>query len=161
MIDIMECDFWKEGWMKYEMKVSCEAHVRSHTTLCYKSIATPNHLITVIINFLTNPCYIINVDWFSLGWSKKNWKKKIKWLTQKCKNSFGTFKLFRYTEKWFFIFIHHPIEVAQNKVKNKTDELGINGPISWTRRVQNASKNQYRYAHQSRITYPSLLCDTL
>ena len=33
--------------------------------------------------------------------------------------------------------------------------------ISRTRRTQNISKNQYRYPHQSRITLPSLLWDTL
>ena len=45
--------------------------------------------------------------------------------------------------------------------KIKIDELDINVPISWTHRIQNTSKNSYLYAHQSRITYQSLLWDTL
>ena len=37
----------------------------------------------------------------------------------------------------------------------------MNAPISWTRRIQNVSKNQNLYPHQSRITLPTLLWDTL
>ena len=36
-----------------------------------------------------------------------------------------------------------------------------NGSISWTHRIQNTSKNPNLYPHQSRITYHSLLWDTL
>ena len=34
-------------------------------------------------------------------------------------------------------------------------------PISWTRRIQNISKNQNLYPHQSRITYQPMLWDIL
>ena len=40
-------------------------------------------------------------------------------------------------------------------------EIGINAPLSWTSRIQNTSKNYNLYPHQSRITYHSLLWDTL
>ena len=47
-------------------------------------------------------------------------------------------------------------------IKNiQTDELDINAPLSWTGRIQNSSKNPNLYPHQSRITYHSLLRDTL
>ena len=49
------------------------------------------------------------------------------------------------------------VEGTQHEKKIKIDELGINVPISCTRRIQNTSKNPYLYAHQSRITYQSLL----
>ena len=42
-----------------------------------------------------------------------------------------------------------------------TKFLSVNGPISWTCRTQNISKNQNIYPHQSRITFQSLLWDTL
>ena len=45
--------------------------------------------------------------------------------------------------------------------KIQTEELGINAPLSWTSRIQNTSKNPILYPHQSRITYHSLLWDTL
>ena len=35
----------------------------------------------LIIKISTHLCYIINVDWFSWGWSKKKFEKKSKWLT--------------------------------------------------------------------------------
>ena len=63
----------------------------------------------------------------------------------------------------YFIGFWHPFSWklwrARNIKKIKIDELGINVPISWTRRSQNTSKNPYLYAHQSRITYQSLLWD--
>jgi hypothetical protein len=43
----------------------------------------------------------------------------------------------------------------------KTDELGINSPISWTSRTQNISKNLNIYPHESRITLFTFLWDTL
>ena len=43
----------------------------------------------------------------------------------------------------------------------KTDELGINVPISWTRRTQNISKNENVCLYQSRITLFTLIWDTL
>ena len=43
----------------------------------------------------------------------------------------------------------------------KTDELGINGSISWTCRIQNISKNQNLYLRQSQITLFTLPWDTL
>ena len=49
--------------------------------VCLISLHPPCFLleISVIIKILKNPCYPINVDWFSLGWSKKKiffWKIK-------------------------------------------------------------------------------------
>ena len=44
---------------------------------------------------------------------------------------------------------------------NKTDDWNINGHLSWKRRIQNISKNQNLYPHQSRITLFTLLWDTL
>ena len=38
----------------------------------------------------------------------------------------------------------------------KNDELDANGSISWTRRIQNTSKNQFRYAEISEQNYLSL-----
>ena len=52
------------------------------------------------------------------------------------------------------------IDGAQHQ-KNKTDAFGIKLPFSWTRRIQNISKNQNLYPHQSRITLYSLQWDTL
>ena len=52
-------------------------------------------------------------------------------------------------------FIYHPIEVAPHQ-KKQTDELDANGSISWTRRIQNTSKNQFRYAEISEQNYLSL-----
>ena len=43
----------------------------------------------------------------------------------------------------------------------KIDELGINGAISWTRRIQNIRKNSNLYPHQSRITFYTLPWETL
>ena len=43
----------------------------------------------------------------------------------------------------------------------KNDELGINGPISWTPRIQIISKNQNLYPQQSQITLYTLQWDTL
>ena len=43
----------------------------------------------------------------------------------------------------------------------KTNKLGINGPISWTHRTQNSSKNQNLYPQQSQITLFTLPWDTL
>jgi hypothetical protein len=41
--------------------------------------------------------------------------------------------------------------MAHNIVSIKTDELSIKGPISGTCRIQNISKFQNLYPHQSRI----------
>ena len=46
---------------------------------------------------------------------------------------------------------------ARNIKKIKTDELGINAPISSTCRILNSSKNQNLYPHQSRITFYPML----
>ena len=43
----------------------------------------------------------------------------------------------------------------------KIYKLGINGPISWTHRTQNISKNQNLYPQQSQITLFTLPWDTL
>jgi hypothetical protein len=71
----------------------------------------------------------------------------------------GSSKIHRFIDFW------HPFSWrlwrAYNIKKMKTDELGINAPISWTRKIQNISKNQNLYPHQSRITYHSLQWDTL
>ena len=62
---------------------------------------------------------------------------------------------------WFLVpFFLEAVEGAQHK-KIKTDELGINAPISWTCRIQKSSKNQNLYPHQSRITFKPMLWDTL
>ena len=50
--------------------------------------------------------------------------------------------------------------MARNIKTIKTDGL-VNGPISWTHRTQNFSRKQNLYPHQSRITFQSLLWDTL
>ena len=39
-------------------------------------------------------------------------------------------------------FTYHPTEGAQHLKNKKTDELGINGLISWTGRTQIISENQ-------------------
>ena len=61
----------------------------------------------------------------------------------------------------FWHFFSWRLWRARNIKKIKTDELGINAPISWTRRIQNISKNQNLYPHQSRITYQPMLWDIL
>ena len=55
--------------------------------------------------------------------------KKTKNIETKNENSFteGTIKLF--FPIFFQMFTYHPVEGAQHQL-NKTDELGINGPIS-------------------------------
>ena len=45
--------------------------------------------------------------------------------------------------------------------KINTDEFGIKAPFSWTCRIQNINKNYNIYLHQSHITLPGLLWDTL
>ena len=57
-------------------------------------------------------------------------------------------------------FTYHPVD-ARNIKKMKIDELGINGAISWTHRIQNIRKNSNLYPHQSRITFYTLPWDTL
>ena len=66
---------------------------------------------------------------------------------------------------YYFIDFWHPCSWrlwrACNIKKIKTDKLAINESISLTHRTQNISKHQNLYPHQSRITFPSLLWDTL
>jgi hypothetical protein len=61
----------------------------------------------------------------------------------------------------YFIDFWHPFSWrlwrARNIKKIKTDKLGINAPNLWMCKIQKTSKNQCLYAHQSRITYHSLL----
>ena len=71
----------------------------------------------------------------------------------------GSLKIHCFVDFWHFFSWR--LWRARNIKKIKFYKLGINGPISWTRRIQNTSKNQYLYAQQSRITYHSLLWDTL
>ena len=51
--------------------------------------------------------------------------------------------------------------MALNVKKLETDEFGIKVYFSWTRRIQNMSKNHNLYLHQSKITLPGSLWDTL
>ena len=71
----------------------------------------------------------------------------------------GSLKIHYFVDFWRFFSWR--LWRTRNIKKIKTDELGINANTSWTRRIQNTSKNQYIKAHQSRITYHSLLWDTL
>ena len=50
---------------------------------------------------------------------------------------------------------------AHNIKSRKTDEWGINGPISWTRSTKNVSKSPNLHPQWGRITLFTLLWDTL
>ena len=71
----------------------------------------------------------------------------------------GSLKIHYFVDFWHFFYwrLWRPRIIK----KIKTDELGINAPNLWTCRIQKTCKNQYLYAHQSSITYHSLLWDTL
>ena len=71
----------------------------------------------------------------------------------------GSLKIHYFVDFWHFFYWR--LWRPRNIKKIKTDELGINAPNLWTCRIQKTCKNQYLYAHQSRITYHSLLWDTL
>ena len=59
-----------------------------------------------------------------------------------------------------YILTNWTIDGAQRQ-KIKIDEFGIKVSFSWTRGIQNISKNLTLYLHQSKITLPGLLWDTL
>ena len=71
----------------------------------------------------------------------------------------GSLKIHYFVDFWHFF--PRRLWRTRNIKKIKTDELGINAPNLWIHRIQKTSKNQYLYAHQSKITYHSLLWDTL
>ena len=53
--------------------------------------------------------------------------------------------------KLFFPIFFATLHIEKKIYSIKTDDLGINGPISWTPKYQQKFKN-YIYLHQSRIT---------
>ena len=79
---------------------------------------------------------------------KKHWNKKMKIALQKVQSN-----------PFFHFFFKCLLIININWIK--ADELGINGPISWTHRTQNIRKNQNLYPQQSQITLFTLPWDTL
>ena len=89
-IEIKQEDFCTRGKEKKSTSKNVTQYklgISNHITLCCISLRRCCFGLEtrIIIKFLTHPCYPINVDWFSLGWSKNKFKmadsKKLRFLT--------------------------------------------------------------------------------
>ena len=87
----------------------------------------------------------VSICWFASFYCLK-WPLKFKIIQNLLRN-----------DRWLQI----GLQMVRNINWIKCDELGVNGPISWTHRTQNIRKNLNLHPQQSQITLFTLPWDTL